>query len=292
MSKKILAIGSTGMVGSRFVELHPKKEAAQTPRSYELDITNAAQIKDFVSKNPMDVVINFAAYTNVGEAEKERDNREGECWRVNVLGVENLVNTIDPIKTRFIQISTDMVFSGNESNPGPYSEEQAVEEDPEKVTWYGYSKGMAEKVTRTILGDRATIVRIMYPVRAKFDDKLDYVRKIIKLYKEKKLYPLFSDQQINITYIDELAGLLEKIADNDMSGVFHITSNLTNPFELAKYIVAKMAGDPSVVREGSTGGRYAPLGGLKTDKSQATLGVQFSTWEQIIDKLFEQGVSA
>ncbi len=37
--------------------------------------------------------------------------------------------------------------------------------------------------------------------------------------------------------------------------------------------------------------RYLMFGGLKVEKTQKELGIKFSTWREIVDKLVEQRVS-
>ena len=64
-----------------------------------------------------------------------------------------------------------MVFSGAS---GPYKETDIPETDTDKLTWYGFTKAEAERV----IGDKGTIVRIIYPVRQKYNLKLDYLKNI------------------------------------------------------------------------------------------------------------------
>jgi dTDP-4-dehydrorhamnose reductase len=200
-------------VGSRFVEISKRKNFLHYPKQVEFDITDPGDIRNIISSYNFSAVVNFAAYTDVNKAEDERGDKNGTCWQVNVEGVRNLVNAVKPYIERihFIQISTDMVFSGSKDDPGPYKEDQPIGNELSKITWYGYTKGRAEKVVGGVLGDRASIVRIIYPVRAKFLHKLDYIGKALKLFDEGSLYPLFSDQKISITFIDELCDFLDKI---------------------------------------------------------------------------------
>src|SRR3989338_11315263 len=174
---KILVTGASGLVGSRFVELYPNPSDLLTPELNEFDLMHP---DEYLAKNNPDVVLNFAAYTNVSEAEKQRDDKNGSCWQINVEGTKNLISAL-PAGTCLIHISTDMVFSGSS---GPYSESDSPETDSSKVTWYGFSKAEAER----IVGDRGTIVRLIYPVRAKYAEKLDYLRKPLDLFNQGKLY--------------------------------------------------------------------------------------------------------
>jgi len=300
MKDLILVTGSEGLVGSRFTELFPQKHVLHTPRRIEFDITNTSEIKALMKSYEFKTVVNFAAYTDVGEAENERDDKDGTCWQVNVVGVRNLVGAIDPYKTHFIQVSTDMVFTGTREDPGPYLENHPIETDSSKLTWYGYTKAEAERVVQEIIGKNATILRINYPVRAKFENKLDYLRKHLKLYDEGKLYPLFSNEQFAITFIDEACQTLEKIITNKERGIFHPSSKDTvTAYELISYMLEEARGVKGVVesttleeftQKGNDPRRYPKFGGLSVDITERKLGIKFSSWRQIVDKLVSQGL--
>jgi len=292
--RTVLVIGASGMVGSRFVELYGGDNFLM-PSSRELDITDKERVRKFLKDKKLAVIVNFADYTNVGKAEEQRDDRGGECYRINVLGVENIIDLIDPEKTHFVHISTDMVFSGRSENPGPYLESILAEEKSAKLTWYGFTKAEAERRVLSRLGERASIVRIIYPVRAKYEDKLDYLRGPLKKYREGSLYPLFSDQQISITFIDELSDALANIVANMRSGVFHVcSSDTTTPYELISKFICRVEGRKVELDSSPMGeleGRYPRYGGLDSKKTQEVLGMRFRSTDEIIEELILQGVS-
>ncbi len=293
--KKIYVTGSSGLVGSRFVELYSKKYDLLTPDYPGVDITQKGSVGKLIKEEKPDVMIHLAAYTDVGEGENQRDNKDGDCWKINVLGTENLVLSIDPNKTQFIHISTQMVFSGSANDPGPYAENHLPESDSSRLTWYGYTKAEAEKVVRKYLGDKAAIVRIISPVRAKYDLKLDFLRKSLSLFDEGKLYPLFDDQQISIAFIDEIALALDRIVEENFKGTFHVSSkDTTTPYELVSYLIKKARGKVGVVKPASLKDflktadspvRYPMYGGLKVEETEKALGVKFSPWRKVVDRL-------
>jgi len=299
---KIFVTGSTGLVGSRFIELLSNKYEFITPSYPEFDLTNKKSIEKVFDAYTPDAVVHFAAYTNVSWAENQRDKKDDDCWKVNVEGTKNLVSFIDPKKTHFIHISTDYVFPGSKENPGPYSEDTVPETDSNKVTWYGYTKAEAEREVNKILGNKKTILRIIYPVRAKYDLKADYLRKPLSLFDQGKLYPMFTDQQVNISFVDEVSNVLDRIVTNKLQGTFHSCSrDLTTPFDLITYLIEKARGvknavEPTTLDEfikntNSSKIRYPKFGGLKTQKTQETLGIKFSSSKEVIDKLVKQGIS-
>lgn len=290
---EILVTGASGLVGSRFVELHESKSELLTPTHEELDITNRQSVTDYFAAHQPEVVINFAAYTNVGEGEKQRGDKNGDCWKINVEGTRNLLELAGD---KLIQISTDMVFSGSKEDPGPYEESHPIETDSNKVTWYGWTKAEAERL------NPSTKLRLIYPVRAKYDLKLDYLRKPLQAFDQSKLWPLFTDQQVSFCFIDEACLALEKIIDTKAIGIFHASSSdLTNPFELYSYLFAKARNfhgdlkthtlDEFLKNSANSPVRYPRFGGLKVEETEKKLGIKFSTWREIIDKLVAQGVS-
>ncbi len=181
-SGPILILGGSSMVGSRFVDLYSSPEKLLTPRKIELDITDKEAVQRYLREKKPATLIIFSAFTNVNDAEKERGEKEGSCWQTNVVGIENVLNAIDPEKTDLIYFSTDYVFSGRPDDPGPYKEDHKPESDSDKLTWYGFTKAEGERRIRSKLGDNATIVRIISPVRAKFPEKLDYLRNFLRAY--------------------------------------------------------------------------------------------------------------
>lgn len=296
MSKiKVLVTGANGLVGSRFIDLFNSRFNFVTPSYPEFDMTNAVQMNEVVEKENPDWIVNFAAFTDVNAAEAQTGDETGAAWQANVEGVRHLTSAFK--SKNFIQISTDMVFQGDLSQPGPYAETETPPETNEKLTWYGWTKNRAEK----IVTDRdGTILRIIYPVRSHFDPKLDYIRGALKKFAEGKMYPLFMDQQICIAFIDQIAETLTKIIETDSHGVFHCASDTTTPYELITYVVDQLGADASGIKSVSiteflktqtNPNRYPVWGGLKVVLTEEALETHFSTWQTIVEHLIGQGLT-
>ncbi len=299
MKKKILITGAQGLVGSRFVDLYKNKEELLTPEIDEFNILDIVLMKKYLKGKEVSAVVNFAAYTDVGASEKEKGDENGMCWKVNVKGAQNLAQVFKN-GVYFIHISTDMVFPGSAEDPGPYDEMHEVPKDPGKLTWYGYTKGVGERLLKGSISN-FSILRIIYPVSAKYKLKLDYLRKPLKLYNDGNLYPLFNDQQISITYIDEACDVLNKLLESKLTGIFHCSSrDTTTPFEIVVYLIKAKYGVKATVKSISihdflknvdSKARYPIFGGIKTESTQKRLGMKFSSWKEIVDKLIEQNIS-
>lgn len=295
--KKVLVIGGSGMVASRVIDLWKDKFEAVPADEKTLDITSREAVKNYFESNFYDVVINFAAFTNVDGAEAQKGDEGGLVWKLNVLGPRYLAEACKNKNIFLIHISTDFVFPGNEINPGPYSEDAKIPGTPEGIGWYGWSKNRAEEEV-SFSGCKNAIIRYGYPFRAdKFDLKLDWARNLLKLYDEQKLYPLFTDQVQSVVFIDDLAFPLAKIIEDEIEGVFHIASkDTTSPYEIGAYLLEKYAGKTVEIQKGSMAEFLAVpgrtprprLGGLSVEKTEKQLGMDFKTWKEMVDGFISQ----
>ncbi len=294
---KILVTGASGLVGSRVVELNRDQFEFVCPEYPQFDLLNNDNINTVLSEYNPDWIIHLAAFTDVNASETQSGDHAGPAWQTNVIGTEKLSN-IANIGSKFIHISTDMVFSGATDNPGPYQENKAPETDPQKLSWYGWTKNQAEQVVKRVGG---TIVRINYPIRLTNSGKLDYIHSPLKKFKENTLHPLFSDQQVGITYIDELASSLAVIVSSSKSGIFHISSsNVASPYDIITYTLSRLGQDISSIQKSSiidylslqkNKYRYPVMGGLSCQQTEKELGIKFKTWQQTIDELIANGLN-
>ena len=292
---KFGVIGSHSMVGSRYCELLGesvdlvKGDLSTEP---QVDITNRRSVEDFLRLFNFSHVILFSAFTDVDAAENQRGDKDGACWRINVEGVRNIVEACQKNSTRLIFISTDFVFDGTS---GPYSEKDQVGPNLDMVSWYGITKIDAEKIIQKELPE-AIIIRIAYPYRGPFTQKDDIAKRILRLYQGHKLYPMFTDQFITPTFIDDLAPAIAILTSEGKSGIFHVaTPEPTTQFEFAKKLIATFGGDAERVKSGSLreflkkdGSTPRPAkGGLKTAKIEET-GFVPTTWREGIQIIHKQ----
>ena len=87
--KKVLVIGASGLVGSRFVELAKNKIDIIPVDEKVLDITDKDAVDKYFKENQFDSVLNLAAVTNVDGCEKERGDENSFTWKLNVVGPKN-----------------------------------------------------------------------------------------------------------------------------------------------------------------------------------------------------------
>lgn len=295
MTKKtILVTGGSGLVGSSFIGGYSEnKYQLIYPSHLEMDISNESSLKRYIEKHKPDVIINFAAHRNANTAEEQRKDKKGSAWRTNVQGTKNIVSISKKSGIYLIHISTDMVFSGHVKDKGPYHELNKPKKNLSRLSWYGWTKLLAEHSVSSYNG--GAIVRIGNVTKPIYDPGLDYVGKILWLFDNKKLYPLFDDQFITLSYLPDVSKTIFALIKNKVPGVFHVaSSDLVTPYELAEHLLYKARRAKGKVKKISIDkylsiypNRYPKHGGLKTDFTQQKLGIMFPTWQKIVDNFIK-----
>ena len=281
------------MVGSRFCEQQNKFPLVKADLNGEIsvDLTKPDSLEDFFKKYEFGAIILFSAFTDVDAAEKERNNKNGIAWKINVKGVEEITRFCKKYSRKLIFISTDFVFDGES---GPYAEDDEIGKNLEKISWYGITKINAEQKIKE-LTTNYLIVRIAYPYRARFPEKDDFAKQILKKFNEGTLYPMFTDQIITPTYVDDIAPAINLLLEKNSRGTFHIASPTpTTPFTFAENLLTKFGKDSKLLKEGSlvdllknnTVTRRPVSGGLLVDKI-SNLGITLTSWQDGITKIFE-----
>ena len=288
-------VGSSSMVGSRFCELASASFnliKADLKDNILVDITKKASVENFFKTYDFEWLILFSAFTDVDAAEKQRGDKNGLCYQINVKGTANVVDACKNSNRKLIFISTDFVFDGQN---GPYSEESQPGGDLDKISWYGLTKIEAENYVRENLAN-FLILRIAYPYRGRFEGKDDIAKRILRLYQAGQLYPMFTDQIITPTFIDDIAEAVKLLISSAQEGIFHLVSpRETTQFEFAEELIRVFKGDSSKIQKGSIidflkAPGYTPRpinGGLKVDKINA-LGFIPTDWQEGIKIIHEQ----
>lgn len=248
---KILLTGSTGLIGSRFVELlQNEHEIIPLSLTNGVDIARKESIVSYLEGKNFDVVIHLAGKTDVdgcevdkksdlellGKSEQELmdlnlDNLDLKKWEdiksavaINSIGTKNLYDVTKNENVKFIYISTDFVFSGFDD----YYDESSR---PHPVDWYGMSKYLGERAINT---HSDLIVRIAFPYGFPSDAKKDLVWKLHDLLVNKEEVSIVSDQIITPTFIDDIVLGLNFLLHNNTIGIINLVGTQSlSPKEIA-----------------------------------------------------------
>lgn len=178
----ILVTGKNGQLGSEInaIANQYKNHSFSFADSNSLDISKKEMIQQWVIETNCELIINCAAYTAVDKAEEDIET----CEKVNVLGVQNLVDTCEEFNIKLIHISTDYVFDGSKNTP--YNE--LDKPNPQGI--YGSTKLKGEKIIEESKL-QAIIIRTSW-VYSKFGN--NFVKTMVNLGKERASLNVVFDQ--------------------------------------------------------------------------------------------------
>lgn len=288
---QIAIFGSSGFVGSSFLKLITAKNLKVfTPTINEVDVTKYRQIYSFLSRKKIDVVINSVGFVNTGEAEKERGNKKGIAWSLNVTAAKNIARACHQTNKYLIHISSDAVFPGTDRFPGPYKEMFLAPQNFAYLSWYGYTKLLGENEVMNTCPNSA-IIRISYPF-GNLESERDFSKKVSNLVNNQQ--PLFNNLIITPTYFFDLAKSLKILISEKPTGVFHIAcKNPTSIYQFGCYINRKLKLQKkvlaSVLGKNNRAQGQIPrtrLGGLLTNQTEKILGLKFTSWQEALNQLY------
>ncbi len=223
IKKRILVIGSNGMLGQHITEFYNKSDKVELmcvsveENSFipdvqykQVDISQKDQVKQVILNFFPDVIINTAAFTNVDKSETEKET----AWKINVGGVENIALYSWTIDAHLIHFSTDYIFDGKN---GPYTED----DKPNPIGYYGRTKLASENSIR-VSGTRYTIIRSNVLYGPSKYGRPDFVKWVINSLQNGERICIVTDQIGNPTYIDDLVDAVNKIIEFKKEGIFNI----------------------------------------------------------------------
>lgn len=291
MPMRILVTGSNGQLGTemrRCLE-SMRSEIGAIPAAYkgaavdyadldDLDIADAASVAEwFAAREPYDLVVNCAAFTNVDGCERE----EARALRVNALGPFNLAREANEQQAAFVQVSTDYVFPGTD----PAAQDEGSKPCP--ISAYGRTK-LAGELLAQDANPRTYVVRTawLYGYAGK-----NFVKTMLRLARENGRIAVVADQFGNPTSANDLAHCILALATTGEYSIYHaVGASMCSWFEFACGIVDR-AGVPCE-KEPLTSAEYRrrfPLSAerpaysaLDSSKLARVAGVRPRAWEQAL----------
>jgi dTDP-4-dehydrorhamnose reductase len=166
----------------------------------ELDISNAAAVRDRVTAFRPAVIINAAAYTAVDKAESEPELAHA----INAQGPRLLAQAALAIPgCRLLHISTDYVFDGRAARAYKPS-------DPTNpLSTYGRTKLEGETAVLEVLPERAVILRTAWVYAPQGQN---FLLTMLRLMRERGAVSVVADQHGTPTTAGSIAGALWAIA--------------------------------------------------------------------------------
>lgn len=179
----------------------------------QLDITDAAAVREVLACAKPDAVIHCAAWTAVDAAEAP-ENAE-KVRAINAGGTQNIATACAELDAKMTYLSTDYVFCGRGEEPW-----QPDCGDYEPLNFYGQTKLEGElAVSRTL--KNFFIVRTAWVFGL---NGSNFIKTMLKLGKTHETLRVVDDQIGTPTYTLDLARLLVDMNETEKFGYYHATN--------------------------------------------------------------------
>ena len=271
----IFITGCNGQLGTEMRNLsvmHPAHRYFFTDVA-ELDITNREAVGLFVVENDIDLIVNCAAYTNVDKAEED----EATARLINAEAVENLAVS----GVRVIHVSTDYVFSGEESSPRLESDSVAPR------TAYGRTKLEGEQLLLKHCPD-AVIIRTAW-LYSPYGN--NFVKTMLRLSGERDELRVVNDQIGKPTYAEDLAAAIYAVIEAPQwhAGIYHFTDEgVCSWYDFTVEIMRQAGRQTKVLPIKSSEYAYKTprphYSVLDKTKIKTTFGISIPQWQESLAK--------
>lgn len=219
--KKLLITGISGLLGSNLAyyfkdssdilglyNAHPVE--VNGIHTQQVDILSVDSLKIVIQDFHPDIIIHCASLTDIEYCEVNKEATD----LVNVLGTKNIVDSINEDSTKIIYISSESVYEGASGN---HSETDIV--NPQN--YYGLSKYKGELETLKRAGSLILRTNIFgWNIQAKHSIAEWMLNELARNTQING----FKDAYCSYIYTLELAVILEKAIEQDLSGIYNCGS--------------------------------------------------------------------
>lgn len=276
---RILVTGANGQLGKslqREIADDKNIEAIFTDVD-TLDLTNPEALDRFLTDNPVDMIVNCAAYTAVDKAESD----DLRAAAINTGAVGNLGQAAVKHGLKVVHISTDYVFSGESFRP--YEEN----DEPYPQSIYGRTKLEGEGLLTSFCKD-SLIIRTAW-LYSEFGN--NFVKTMLRLSGERDEINVVSDQIGTPTYAGDLAAAIHAIISNEkwQPGIYHFTNEgVASWYDFTKAIM-EIAGkdtkiNPIRTSQYPTPAKRPMYSVLSKNKIKNNYGISIPYWRESLAK--------
>lgn len=275
MKDKILVTGANGQLGTELRKLLPNALFTDVDT---LDITNLEAVKNFVTNNQIEIIVNCAAYTAVDKAEDDFELAR----KINEDGPRNLALS----GSKILHISTDYVFDGK--NYRPYLPENEVN----PISVYGRTKRMGELAVL----DKAKIALVIRTAWLYSAYGNNFVKTVRRLGAEKESLNVVVDQIGTPTFAGDLAQAIVNILpqmNESNKGIYHYTNEgVCSWFDFATEVVnlsglvCKVNPIPSSAYPTKAARPFYSV--LSKEKIKTVFNIEIPHWKESLEKCIKQ----
>lgn len=293
---KVLVTGANGFTGQHLVKTLVAKgfEVIATSRNasklpsynnltyYNCELTDVRNVENLFDLTRPTAVIHTAAMSKPDECAAN----PGLCTANNIIATQYLLDGATKVGTNhFVYLSSDFIFGEN----GPHAEDDI----PSPLNLYGASKLEAEALVNAA-AIKTTIVRPVFMYGPVWENlRPSFIQWVAGKLNNGTCIKVVTDQARTPTYIGDLCWGIQKIIQDEVTGVFHLAGkDIISPYDMA-VAVAKHLNLPLGLIEPVTASTFpepvkrAQRSGLKIDKAVHELGYAPHAFVDALQKCFE-----
>ncbi|MEZ9526971.1 dTDP-4-dehydrorhamnose reductase family protein [Enterovibrio norvegicus] len=274
---KILIVGASGMLGyslftnlSDYAELSVfgtirKNELDDSFKGYESNVFTSIDVEDFESVKTVvenlkpNYVLNCVGLIKQTEVAKKHVS----AISINSLLPHRLAHLCDSVSAKFIHFSTDCVFTGSQ---GMYTEMHS----PDSIDLYGLSKKLGEVDYGHHLTLRTSIIG------HELNSNLSLIEWFLSQEGNVKGFTKAVFSGLPTCYIAKL--LAEKIFGNAISGMYHLSVDKINKFDLLTLVSEIYKKDIIIAPDDSLGVDRS----LDSSKLRASIEFNPPSWRELV----------
>lgn len=294
---KILVTGANGLLGQTLIKqlIEKKYEVVATGRGpsrlimaalegffyKEVDITDGPAIEALILEEKPSIIVHAAAMTNVDQCELNKQ----DCYNINVTATRFIIDAAKAINARFIYVSTDFIFDGNN---GPYKEE----DEPAPVNYYGSTKLVAEKAVMESGLDWAIARTILVYGVADASGRTNIVSWVKQSLESLSKIRMVADQWRTPTFVYDLAAGIILIIEKHAKGIYHLSGEQRmTPYEMAIETAKFFGLDESLIEKSSSPeikqpAVRPPKTGFNIEKAKKELGYKPMSFQEGLKAIF------
>ena len=291
--KRILVTGASGLLGLNFCcFFHMKYDVFGVVNTTELVglpfktircdlITKSAG--DLLDEVKPDVVLHCAAIANIDQC--ERNPKEAEA--INAVYPGLLAAQAAKRDIKFVHISTDAVFDGEDCGENGYREEDT----PNPISCYAETKLNGEKCVLDSNPD-ALVARVNF-----YGWSTGGKRSLVEVFYNNlsagNSVNGFSDVFFSTLYVHHLADILDELIGLNASGIYHVFSaDHHSKYDFGVSVAEKFGFDPNLVRavswkDGGLTAKRSPNLIMNTDKLRKFLGHDLPVQQESLDYFYQ-----
>jgi len=233
-----LIIGDTGQLGLALTtELKKRSIPVVSNAALRIDITKPDVVDEIIERLKPGVIVNAAAWTDVDGAESNR----ASAYEINAGGPKHLATVAARTGATLVQISTDYVFSGTNTEPWKVSDHH------NPISVYGETKSAGEKFVLDIYPHSSYIVRTAWLYSATRKNFAKTMTRLALLGEDQ--VRVVNDQLGQPTFVGDLSNqIVDLVTSGSPFSTYHGTnSGQASWFEFAQEIFNLLGSDVSRV---------------------------------------------